>query len=644
MRREKRATWKWMPGLAVLLLVGGVSGEGATPSPMLLLTAGRPLVLSVRGAREVQVVNAEGRLEAEMVSPTALRLTAGAPGEGCLRVRTAAGWQTYRFRAAAAGRRGQVWVAGAREVSAARGAAVPLSPVAAPQRLAVPPARTEGGRPALSFGPHPLAPTVLTIVGLPDPPRLGELRQGVLVAEGVSGAAPAQRPQTIGTGGTGVLRLQPPAEPAVAPPIAITLAEGRSRIIPADGLRTVQVDDASGAVADVQPISDSEVLLLAKGPGSTMLRVWDRRGRTEYEVTVTPGPERQQKMIQEAINAQGVTVRLVEGAAILEGEVPDVEQLARAQRIAEAFVPKVINLLRTPLPPVPARPEPNAAELVQAVLPAGEVRAEMLPGNPSVVVLRGLAPRVEDLRSIEEVAKSVAQKANATVVNLIQLAQPRQVRVQARLLNVDQRFLKDLGIRWNEDAMWGQAVAGGEFKMLTAIQADLRALGEDTRIEVLAQPSIVVNSGAVGHITIGGEVPIPNVVTGLATAGQTGVGTVGQSVIFRPFGVQLGIEPVVEPGDEITLRLVAEASSIDRNTSVVINGANIPGFTTKRAATEVRLTAGQTLVIGGLISREDNEVVRKFPILADIPVFGSFFRSVRRDKQTRELVLFLTLE
>ena len=119
----------------------------------------------------------------------------------------------------------------------------------------------------------------------------------------------------------------------------------------------------------------------------------------------------------------------------------------RAQRIAEAFSVKVVNLLQLPAPP-PAQPPapsgPSLVEQVQAVLPAGEVTAETLPGQPTTVVLRGQAPRVEDIEGLVAIAEKVVARANGTVINLIQLAQPRQVRVQARMLNVDSRRLREL--------------------------------------------------------------------------------------------------------------------------------------------------------------------------------------------------------
>ena len=47
-------------------------------------------------------------------------------------------------------------------------------------------------------------------------------------------------------------------------------------------------------------------------------------------------------------------------------------------------------------------------------------------------------------------------------------------------------------------------------------------------------------------------------------------------------------------------------------------------------------------MIGGLISKEEAKAVHKFPILADIPVLGKFFQSVRKDSAERELIIFVT--
>jgi general secretion pathway protein D len=51
--------------------------------------------------------------------------------------------------------------------------------------------------------------------------------------------------------------------------------------------------------------------------------------------------------------------------------------------------------------------------------------------------------------------------------------------------------------------------------------------------------------------------------------------------------------------------------------------------------------SGQTLVLGGIIQREDSDVVRKVPVLGSIPVLGWAFK--KKDKVSREVELMVFL-
>ncbi len=56
----------------------------------------------------------------------------------------------------------------------------------------------------------------------------------------------------------------------------------------------------------------------------------------------------------------------------------------------------------------------------------------------------------------------------------------------------------------------------------------------------------------------------------------------------------------------------------------------------------LRVRDGQTLILTGVISDQDSEVVRKWPILGDIPLIGQFFRQSGGVKEKRELVIMVT--
>ena len=56
----------------------------------------------------------------------------------------------------------------------------------------------------------------------------------------------------------------------------------------------------------------------------------------------------------------------------------------------------------------------------------------------------------------------------------------------------------------------------------------------------------------------------------------------------------------------------------------------------------IRLRDRQTLVLTGVIQDSDKEIARKWPILGDLPLIGSFFRSTDSERQKNELVILVT--
>lgn len=498
----------------------------------------------------------------------------------------------------------------------------------APAKAAPAPAKTE----AAAKPTKPAAPTTARVVEPPSIPVEHTARKGTPAAT-VARATTQPRTDLVRRKGE-----------------TIVITPSRSRLLSVQGVKRVQIDDAAGAIAEVQPLSTRELLVLAITPGTTMLRVWDERGIIEHEVQVVAPSADLDAQITRTIGSPNITARVVNDTVLLEGRVMNAAEATRAEQIAGAFSSKVLNLLQTPATPAPKpMPTPDVAEQVRAALDDPRLTVEGVPGRSDVVVLRGTVARIEDAERAQKTASAFAQ----TVVNQIQVTRPDQVRVQVRMVDVDRRVLRELGIRWPDQATWGQATPEGEFRMLTSLTASIRALLEENRANTLATPSLLVASGEKGEIVIGGRLPIPALITGYAGANggvaapatgnsTVGNGLLGQSVEFVDFGVKLQLAPVVLAGNEIALKLGTEVSAIDRSTAVTINGSVVPGFSTKRTETAFRIHDGETLVIGGLISKEEAKAVHKFPILADIPVLGKFFQSVRKDSAERELIIFVT--
>jgi type II secretory pathway component HofQ len=73
-----------------------------------------------------------------------------------------------------------------------------------------------------------------------------------------------------------------------------------------------------------------------------------------------------------------------------------------------------------------------------------------------------------------------------------------------------------------------------------------------------------------------------------------------------------------------------------------VGGRDLPGADSQAVFTVRRIRNGETLVIGGLITRSDNRATTKIPLLGDLPVIGQFFRSRERNIVETELLIFVT--
>ena len=67
-----------------------------------------------------------------------------------------------------------------------------------------------------------------------------------------------------------------------------------------------------------------------------------------------------------------------------------------------------------------------------------------------------------------------------------------------------------------------------------------------------------------------------------------------------------------------------------------------PMISTRATNTNVRVNNGETLLIGGLIFDSADEVNSKVPLLGDLPLIKRLFNYGSKDKEQRELLIFIT--
>jgi pilus assembly protein CpaC len=133
-------------------------------------------------------------------------------------------------------------------------------------------------------------------------------------------------------------------------------------------------------------------------------------------------------------------------------------------------------------------------------------------------------------------------------------------------------------------------------------------------------------SGYKASFLAGGEIPY-------SVASVNGV-----TVQFKPYGIKLDIEPKVGSNGVIRAVIESEVSSIDASLST----SSGPALLTRRTRTEFNVRQGETIVLAGLLQRNSSSDVDKVPLLGDIPILGTLFRSKRYQNKETELVVFVT--
>ena len=389
----------------------------------------------------------------------------------------------------------------------------------------------------------------------------------------------------------GILLSAPVAMAATSLSVSIN----ESRYVQEAGLSRVAIGNP--AIADVQLLSAREFLLVGKQAGSTSLLVWSANGRQEYLVTVTGENNGLAAMIEKAINLPGVTVQMVGDKILLRGTVMNQYEKDMALKIAGLYTGTA----------------PNTST-------SGN-------GSPG----------------------SAMDKTGGNVIDMLQMARPAQIRLEAQVIEIASSNKRELGIQYGTSAggdsnskidAEGTIYAGEDWntrgwggwlvRHSSTINAALNALINQGKARILSRPNISTLSGEKAKILIGGSIPVP----------VNNDGSI--SIEWKDYGVKLDIEPVVDQMDKITSRVHAEISRLDYANGLVQNGFSIPALATREAEAVIHVPNGMSMIIGGLLNSEDSKTVSRIPLLSNIPILGEFFKHTSRSRDKRELIIIIT--
>ena len=166
--------------------------------------------------------------------------------------------------------------------------------------------------------------------------------------------------------------------------------------------------------------------------------------------------------------------------------------------------------------------------------------------------------------------------------------------------------------------------------------ATLRALHEHGNLHVLSRPTIMARNNQEAVIVVGQEVPF------VTNSQITNLGQTINTIQYQDVGIILRVTPFISADQSVEMIVAPEISAISDKTIPISANVTAPVINKRSAETVVVTPNGTTVVIGGLMDKQETSTVQKVPLLGDIPVLGFPFRRTVKSETRRELLIFLT--
>ena len=398
-------------------------------------------------------------------------------------------------------------------------------------------------------------------------------------------------------------------------------------------------------IADIVVISERELYVNAMSPGVPNITIWGHKRITSTSVHVELDVSLLKEMFHRILPKEKIGVEATGISVVLSGEVSSAAVQQTAISLAEAF-------LGIKSGGGGAVEDPKASTNIQSVTSGtGGGAAPSASGGKgkqekgrviNLMHVGGVQQVMLEVR-VAEIQRDVARRMGVNISGITptgnfgisQIGALTSVGDLQRLIGVIPTTIPPVGTLttgWTQGIGTAVTAIGGFTGggVLWSMFFDIlktQGLGR-----ILAEPNLVTTSGQKASFLAGGEFPVPV---------PQDFGNV--TIIFKKFGVALEFIPTVLDGGKLAIKVTPEVSELDFTTApVVLAGLVVPGLRMRTVTTHVELKDGQTFALAGLLSDSHRNTINKFPVLGDIPILGSLFRSTQYQKNETELVVLAT--
>ena len=243
---------------------------------------------------------------------------------------------------------------------------------------------------------------------------------------------------------------------------------------------------------------------------------------------------------------------------------------------------------------------------------------------------------------------------------------PKQILIEAQIVETTKNFSRDIGISWGEitnadtlvsPRFSGSVTAPGPVPPIftlkgligavdgRALDAKLTAAETNGDAKVISRPKVftlnnrraTVHSGITYNIKTLSTVDNKQASSGSSGGTSTQSGTVAGGLVEVKAGLNLEVTPTIVGDDHVKMTIKVENS--EPNTGAAVDG--IPGIVDNSADTSILVKSGQTATMAGLMKNSLSNTRNGVPWLSRIPVLGWLFSSHSDKDLTSELMIFI---
>jgi type IV pilus assembly protein PilQ len=260
------------------------------------------------------------------------------------------------------------------------------------------------------------------------------------------------------------------------------------------------------------------------------------------------------------------------------------------------------------------------------------------------------------------------------LIETLDKAQP-QVEIEARIVQTNRNFARELGVQWGFNgrvdpalgnttnlafpnsgnlsgrvgplqgpagaattptavnlpvgsATSGVGISLGSVNGAFNLDMALTALEQSGNGRILSTPRVSTLNNVEAQVMQGVQIPLQTIANNTVT------------VTFKDAALLLTVTPQITAADTVIMRIQLENATPDFSRAA--GPAAIPPIDTQRAITTLLVNDGQTTVIGGIYTSNQQNLTNKTPGLGEIPLLRWLFRRDRVSDESRELLIFIT--